>query len=84
MIKFKNNYQRISTVSSKDTESLTLIYYDKTTDSSEVIELNGRMVTVSNDNIDVNINEKYFISFGKKVLLFTPDNLKPVFKTIDN
>lgn len=63
---------------------LTLIYYDKTTDSSEVIELNGRIVTVSNDNIDVNINEKYFISFGKKVLLFTPDNLKPVFKTIDN
>ena len=30
MIKFKNNYQRISTVSSKDTESLTLIYYEIT------------------------------------------------------
>lgn len=63
---------------------LTLIYYDTTTDSSEVIELNGRTVTVSNDNLDVNINEKYFVSFGKKVLLFTPDKLKPVFKTIDN
>ena len=30
MLKFKNNYQRISTVSSKDTESLTLIYYEIT------------------------------------------------------
>lgn len=63
---------------------LTLIYYDTATDSSEVIELDGRMVTVVNDNMDVNISERYCMSFGKKVLLFTPDNLKPVFKTIDN
>lgn len=62
---------------------LTLIYYDTTTDTSEVIELDGKTVTVVNDNIDVNISERYFTSFGKKVLLFTPDNLNPVFKTID-
>ena len=63
---------------------LTLIYYDTATDSSEVIELDGRTVTVVNDNMDVNISERYCMSFGKKVLLFPPDNLKPVFKTIDN
>lgn len=63
---------------------LTLIYYDTTSGDSEVIELNGRSLTVVNDNVDVNVSERYCMSFGKKVLLFTPDNLKPVFKTIDN
>lgn len=63
---------------------LTLIYYDTNMDTSEVIELNGDTVTVVNDNLDVNVSERYFTSFGKKILLFTPDNLNPVFKTIDN
>lgn len=63
---------------------LTLIYYDTSMDTSEVIELNGDTVTVVNDNLDVNVSERYFTSFGKKILLFTPDNLNPVFKTIDN
>lgn len=62
---------------------LTLIYYDTSSGTSEIIELEGDIVTVVNDNINVNINERYFISFGEKVLLFKPDNLKPVFKTID-
>lgn len=62
---------------------LTLIYYDTASDTSEVIELNGDTVTVTNDNINVNVSERYCLSFGKKVLLFTPDNLNPVFKTID-
>lgn len=62
---------------------LTLIYYDTTTETSEFIELEGDIVTVNNENINVNINEKYCMSFGEKVLLFTPNNLNPVFKTID-
>lgn len=62
---------------------LTLIYYDTTTDTSEVIELDGETVTVVNSSMNVNINEKYLMSFGNKVLLFRPDNLNPVFKTID-
>ena len=61
----------------------TLIYYDTATDTSEVIELDGDTVTVVNDNMDVNVSERYFLSFGKKILLFSPDNLNPVFKTID-
>ena len=61
----------------------TLIYYDTATDTSEVIELDGDTVTVVNDNMDVNVSERYFLSFGKKILLFNPDNLNPVFKTID-
>jgi len=59
----------------------TLIYYDKATDTSEVIELNGKNVSISSDKININVNEKYFMSFGKKMLLFEPYNLNTVFKT---
>lgn len=62
---------------------VTLIYYDTTTDSSEVIELSNDTVTVVGKHIDVNISEKYCMSFSSKVLLIGPNNLKPVFKTID-
>lgn len=62
---------------------LTLIYYDTTTDTSEVIELDGDIVTVVGNNIDVNVSERYFYSFSNKVLLSSPNNLNPVFKTID-
>lgn len=62
---------------------LTLIYYDTATESSEVIELDGDVVTVSSENINVNITEKYCLSFGKKVLLFSPNNLNPISKVID-
>lgn len=61
----------------------TLIYYDTATDSSEVIELDKDTVTVSSKNINVNITEKYCLSFGNKVLLFSPNNLNPISKVID-
>lgn len=61
----------------------TLIYYDTITDTSEAIELNGATVTVIGDNLNVNIGERYFYSFSNKVLLMSPNNLNPVFKTID-
>lgn len=61
----------------------TLIYYDTDTDTSEAIELNGDIVTVIGDNINVNISERYFYAFSNKVLLMSPNNLNPVFKTID-
>lgn len=62
---------------------LTLIYYDTESDSGEVIELDGDTVSVSSEYINVNITERYFMSFSNKVLLMGPNNLKPVFKTID-
>jgi len=61
----------------------TLIYYDTKTETSRAIELDGDIVTVVGDNINVNINERYFYSFSNKVLLMGPNNLNPVFKTID-
>ena len=61
----------------------TLIYYDTATDTSEAIELDGDIVTVLGDNINVNVSERYFYAFSNKVLLMSPNNLNPVFKTID-
>ena len=61
----------------------TLIYYDTESETSEVIELSGDIVTVSSEHINVNISERYSFAFGKKVLLMRPNNLNPVFKTID-
>lgn len=62
---------------------LTLIYYDTTTETSEVIELDNDVVTVTNDIINLNINERNYLSFGKKILLFRPNNLNPLSKMID-
>lgn len=62
---------------------LTLIYYDTISGDGEAIELNGRSVSVSSKYVNVNISERYFMSFSNKVLLTTPNNLNPVFKTID-
>lgn len=61
----------------------TLVYYDADTDEAEAIELDGDVVTVQGNHIDININEKYFYSYNNKMLLMTPNNLNPVFKTID-
>lgn len=62
---------------------MTLIYYDTATDTSEVIELDGDIVSVTGNHIDVNISERYCMAFDDKVLLMSPNNLSPVFKTID-
>ena len=62
---------------------LTLIYYDTATETSEVIELNGKKAYVTSDVINLNVSDKYFYSFSNKLLLLLPNNLNPVFKTID-
>ena len=54
----------------------TLEYYDKEHDKAEFIEVEGKAITASNDNMDINLSEKYITSFGHKILLFNPQNLK--------
>mgnify|MGYP003290900383 CR=1 FL=1 len=58
----------------------TLIYYDYGKGASDIIELNGKDATINSENINVNLRQKYVLSFEKEVLLFSPDNLKPVSK----
>lgn len=62
---------------------MTLIYYDTATDTAEAIELEGDIVSVSGKHLDINVSERYFMSFNNKVLLMGPNNLNAVFKTID-
>ena len=40
-------------------------------------------VTVINDYLDLSVRETCFYSFDNKNLLFSPNNLRPLFKTID-
>ena len=79
-----NEYKKLGAMSYvRVVGGLTLIYFDTESDSGEVIELDGRNVSVSSQYINVNISERYFKSFSSKVLLTTPNNLNPLFKTID-
>ena len=50
-------------------------YYNKDEKKAEVLEIEGKKITAVNDDIEVNLSEKYTVSFGKKVLLFNPYNL---------
>lgn len=61
----------------------TLLYYDAATDTTKAIEIDGDTVSVVWKNIEVNVSEKYFKSFNSQYLLHNPNNLNPVFKTID-
>ena len=62
---------------------LTLIYYDTTTDTGKALELDNDFVSVVGKHIDVDITRGNFISYNDTVLLFNPNKLDPVFKTID-
>lgn len=53
----------------------TLIYYDKESDSSKVIELEKDEVTVKNDKMVVNLNNAVGTVQGKEILLFGPQKL---------
>lgn len=57
----------------------TLIYYDKESDSSKVIELEKDEVTVKNDKMVVNLNNAVGTVQGKEILLFGPQKLNVKF-----
>ena len=58
-----------------------MIYYDYDKDESEVINIEGKIVTVKSGNIDINLSERSFDAFGKKILLSSPDKLNSVTKS---
>lgn len=60
-----------------------ITYYDSTTDSGSVIEFTGQVITIMGDEIEININERYYKYFVHDILLMNPNNLEPLFKTID-
>ena len=56
----------------------TLTYYDKENDKSEVLDIEGKDVIVSNDDVTINVRKKEFKVFGKMVSLGQPYNLNPL------
>lgn len=60
----------------KNVGGYTLEYYDKTNDKSEFLEVEGKKITVKNENINVDITDKSLNNYGRKVLLFSPQSLK--------
>ena len=56
----------------------TLTYYDRENDKSEIIDIEGKQVIASNENVIVNVTDKSFNVFGNRVLLGQPYNLKPL------
>lgn len=61
----------------------SLVYYDAGSDTAEVMEIDREKITVQNEYLNVNLIDQSFYSFDTEVLLFGPNNLKPLFKTID-
>lgn len=61
----------------------SLVYYDTATESGDVVELDGEVVTAVNGYINVNVSRKKFKLFEKDVMFFDINNLNPLFKTID-
>ena len=56
----------------------TMTYYDREKDTSEVVEIEGKKISVSSENVNVNLSERYCLSFDKKVLLVNTYNLNAV------
>ena len=59
----------------------TMVYYDKESDTSEFLEIDGDEITVSSENINVNLTKNTCLYFSDSVLLFPPDRLNEVYKT---
>ena len=56
----------------------TMVYYDKETNDSKVLEIEGKEITAVSDNINVNLSRKYILVSSKKILLADPSNLNAV------
>ena len=56
----------------------TLTYYDRENDKAEIIDIDGKKVIASNDNVMINLTDKSFNVFGKRSLLGQPYNLNPL------
>lgn len=59
----------------------TLIYYDYESGTGEVIEIENDTITVTSEYINVNLTERYFMSFNNRILLSRPDVLKTLYQS---
>ena len=52
-----------------------LIYYDQKTDESKIINLDGKKASIESKYINIDLMNKNFTSFGKKIILYSNLNL---------
>ncbi|MBQ8219435.1 MAG: hypothetical protein IJZ79_06755 [Bacilli bacterium] len=58
----------------------TLIYYDYDSDTSEVIEVEGKNISISSEYINISISDRYFKYFDHKIYLSKPEILREIYK----
>lgn len=75
--------EKLSKMSFVTISDSAITYYDYEDDKGKIIETDNKEVTVTSENINVNLSGRFLTSFGRDVLLFSPKNLNPVFKSID-
>lgn len=75
--------EKLSKMSFVTISDSAITYYDYEDDKGKIIETDNKEVTVTSENINVNLSGRFVTSFGRDVLLFSPKNLNPVFKSID-
>ena len=56
----------------------TLTYYDKENDKTAFLEVVGKKITVSSENINVNLSDQSFMSIGNNILLAGPSYLNSI------
>ena len=56
----------------------TLVYYDRESDTSEVIDVTGNKIMAVNDNVKVDLADNAFYVFGKRSLVNQPYALNPL------
>lgn len=75
--------EKLSKMSFVTISDSAITYYDYVDDKGKIIDTGNKEVTVSSENINVNLSGRFLTSFGRDVLLFSPKSLNPVFKAID-
>ena len=76
-------YIKLGAMSYVRLSGYNLTYYDSTTDTTELIEYKGQIIDIVGEEIDINVNERYYKYFVHEILLMSPNNLNPLVKTID-
>ena len=57
----------------------TLTYYDYESDTSEIIEIEGKKISISSEFINASLSDRYFTSFSNKILLSRPEVLDEIY-----
>lgn len=58
----------------------TMVYYDRASDTSEFMEIEGDEISVVSEHMEINLSKNTCLYFNESVLLFPPAKLNEVYK----